>query len=358
MIRDCIAKLVRKEDLLPDEAEEAMTEIMSGKASDAQIASFITALRMKGETVEEITAFASVMRRFCIRINPSITGNLVDTCGTGGDSIKTFNVSTIAALIAAGAGVYIAKHGNRSVTSKCGSADLLEALGFNLNMSPESVKDSIEKIGIGFMFAPVFHPAMKYAVGPRREIGIRTVFNILGPLTNPAGAKAQILGVCEKNILKPVARVLKNLGVEKAMVVHGSDGLDEISITGRTDVFLLSNGRIVPKHIEPEDFGLKRADKNSIQISSKEESVKAALEILRSHEEGDDRLVSKRNMALMNAAAAIFIGGKAKNLSEGFELAKESLKSGAAYDKLRDLIRYSGGNMSILEEFERNGRLP
>jgi len=353
LIRECIAKLVRSEDLLPEEAEEAMTEIMSGKASDAQIASFITALRMKGETVEEITAFASVMRKFCIRINPSINDRLVDTCGTGGDSVKTFNVSTIAALIAAGAGVYVAKHGNRSVTSKCGSADLLEALGFNLNMSPEAVKNSIESIGIGFMFAPVFHPAMKYAVGPRREIGIRTVFNILGPLTNPAGANAQLLGVCEKHLLKPVANVLKNLGVESAMVVYGSDGLDEISITGRTSVFLVSNGKIVSKYIKPEDFGLKRVDKDHIQISSKEESVRTALDILRNRK-GDEKLISKRNMALMNAAAAIFLGGKAKNLSEAFEIARESLESGVAYDKLRELIKYSGGDMTVLEEFEKN----
>ncbi|MEM1557780.1 MAG: anthranilate phosphoribosyltransferase [Thermoproteota archaeon] len=354
MIRECIAKLVRREDLLPEEAEEAMTEIMSGKASDAQIASFITALRMKGETVEEITAFASVMRRFCIRINPSVNGRLVDTCGTGGDSVKTFNVSTLAALIAAGAGVYVAKHGNRSVTSNCGSADLLEALGFNLNMSPEAVEKSIESIGIGFMFAPVFHPAMKHAVVPRREIGIRTVFNILGPLANPAGANAQLMGVCEKYLLKPIANVLKNIGVENAMVVYGSDGLDEISITGRTNVLLVSNGKIVSKYIEPEDFNLKRADKNYIQVSSKEESVKAALDILRNRV-GDDRLVSKRNMVLINAAAAIFLGGKAKNLSEAFEIARESLESGTAYNKLKDLIKYSGGNLSILEELENNG---
>ncbi|MEM3712447.1 MAG: anthranilate phosphoribosyltransferase [Thermoproteota archaeon] len=355
MIRECIAKLVRRKDLLPEEAEEAMTEIMSGKASDAQIASFITALRMKGETVEEITAFASVMKRFCIRINPSVNGRLVDTCGTGGDSVKTFNVSTIAALIAAGAGVYVAKHGNRSVTSKCGSADLLEALGFNLNMSPEAVEKSIESIGIGFMFAPVFHPAMKHAVGPRREIGIRTVFNILGPLTNPAGANAQLMGVCEKHLLKPIANVLKNIGVENAMVVYGSDGLDEISITGRTNVLLVSNGKIVSKYIEPEDFDLKRADKNYIQVSSKEESIKAALDILRNRVGDDDRLVSKRNMVLINAAAAIFLGGKAKNLSEAFEIARESLESGAAYNKLKDLIKYSGGNLSILEGLENNG---
>ncbi|MBO3833283.1 MAG: anthranilate phosphoribosyltransferase [Candidatus Brockarchaeota archaeon] len=354
MIKECIAKLVKRKDLLPEEAEEAMTEIMSGRASDAQIASFITALRMKGETIEEITTFATVMRRFCIRINPRVNGRLVDTCGTGGDSVKTFNVSTVAALIAAGAGVYIAKHGNRSVTSKCGSADLLEALGFNLNMRPEDVEKSIESIRIGFMFAPVFHPAMKYAVGPRREIGIRTVFNILGPLTNPAGANAQLLGVCEKRLLKPVASVLKNLGVENAMVVYGSDGLDEISITGRTEIFLVSDGRIVSKHIDPRDFGLKKADKNSIEVSSREESVKAALDILRNHVAGGQKLISKRNMALMNAAAAIFVGGKAKSLNEAFGIARESLESGMAYAKLKDLIKYSGG-LSVLEELEKNG---
>jgi len=354
LIRECIAKLVENKDLLPEEAEKAMTEIMSGKASEAQIASFITALRMKGETIEEITAFASVMRRFCLRINPRVNGMLLDTCGTGGDSVKTFNVSTVAALIAAGAGVYVAKHGNRSISSKCGSADLLEALGFNLNTAPETVEKSIESIGIGFMFAPVFHPAMKHAIGPRREIGIRTVFNILGPLTNPAGANAQLLGVCEERFLKPVANALKNLGVEKAMVVHGSDGLDEISITGRTRVFLVSNGRILSKYIDPGNLGFKKADKSFIEVSSKEESVKDALNILRNRIR-DEKLASKRDMALLNAAAAIFLGGKAKNLHKAVEIAKESLESGAAYVKLRDLIKHSGGNLSVLEEFEKNG---
>ncbi len=354
MIRECIAKLVRGEDLLPEEAEESMAEIMSGRASDAQIASFLTALRMKGETVEEIAAFASVMRRFCLRISPSTGSRLVDTCGTGGDSVKTFNVSTVAALIAAGAGVYVAKHGNRSVTSKCGSADLLEALGFNLNMSPEAVEKSIEEVGIGFMFAPVFHPAMKHAVGPRREIGIRTVFNILGPLTNPAGANAQLLGVCDEALLKPVANVLKKLGVENAMVVHGSEGLDEISVVCRTRVLLVSGGRIYAKYIDPKNLGFKNADIRFVEVSSKEESVKAALTILKNRVESDPKLATKRDMALLNAAAAILLGGKAKSLSEAIEVARESLGSGAAYRKLRELIKYSGGNLSVLEELEKN----
>ncbi|NHW00122.1 MAG: anthranilate phosphoribosyltransferase [Thaumarchaeota archaeon] len=354
MIRECISKLVERKNLLPEEAEEAMTEIMTGKASDGQIASFITALRMKGETVEEITAFASVMRKFCHRIRPKIKSRLVDTCGTGGDAFKTFNVSTVAAFIAAGAGVYIAKHGNRSVTSKCGSADLLEALGFNLNMSPEEVEKAIESIGIGFMFAPVFHPAMKYAIGPRREIGIRTVFNILGPLTNPAGANAHLLGVYDAQLLKPVAEVLKNLGINDAIVVHSLDGVDEISISGKTKAFLLSDGKISSKYIDPEDFGFNKVDKSLIEVSSKEESVKVAIGILKNRVGNDQKLISKRNMALLNASAAIFLGGKAKNISEAVEIAKESIESGAAYNKLKELIKYSGGNLSVLEEFEKD----
>lgn len=355
MIRECIAKLVRRENLLPEEAEEAMTEIMSGKASDAQIASFITALRMKGETVEEITALASVMRRLCIRINPSVNGRFVDTCGTGGDSVKTFNVSTIAALIAAGAGVYVAKHGNRSVTSKCGSADLLEALGFNLSMTPEMVEKSIEDIGIGFMFAPVFHPAMKHAVGPRREIGIRTVFNILGPLTNPAGANAQLLGVYNDSLLKPLASTLRNLGVESAMVVHGLDGLDEISIVGRTRMMLVADGKVSSQYIEPKDLGLKKASRRLIEVSSREESVRIAFKILSNRVNNDHTLTPKHDMVLANAAAAIMVGGKASSLREAVEVARESVENGSAYEKLKSFIKYSGGSLSVLEELEKNG---
>ncbi len=355
MIRECIAKLVEGKNLTMTEAEEAMSEIMSGNASEAQIASFLTALRMKGETVEEVTAFASVMRRFCRQIRPRVNGRLVDTCGTGGDNVKTFNVSTIAAFVAAGAGVPVAKHGNRSVTSKCGSADLLEALGFNLNMTPEMVEKSIEDVGIGFMFAPVFHPAMKHAIGPRREIGVRTVFNILGPLTNPAGANAQLLGVYHESLLKPLSNTLRNLGTESAIVVHGLDGLDEISIVGRTRMILVENGRVSSKYIEPKDLGLKKASRSLIEVYSKEESVKIAFKILSNRVNNDQNLTPKRDMVLVNAAAAIMIGGRARRLSEGVEVARESVENGSAYEKLKSFIKYSGGSLSVIEELEKNG---
>ncbi|MEM3162435.1 MAG: anthranilate phosphoribosyltransferase, partial [Candidatus Bathyarchaeia archaeon] len=234
MIREAIENLVNREGLSYREASESMKEIMSGEATPSQIAAFLTALRMKGETVEEIMAFASVMRSFCHKINPRVSGRLVDTCGTGGDRIKTFNVSTAAAFVVAGAGVPVAKHGNRSVTSKSGSADVLEHLGLNLNVPHETVEKAIEKIGVGFMFAPMFHPAMKHAAGTRREIGIRTVFNILGPLTNPAMANAQVIGVYDAGLVDKMAHVLRGLGLQEAMVVHGLDGLDEISTVGET----------------------------------------------------------------------------------------------------------------------------
>ena len=227
MIREGIKKLIDGTNLTFEESQEIMREVMSGKATNAQIAAFLTALRKKGETVEERVASAVVMREHCSRIHPRVEGRLVDTCGTGGDKIKTFNISTTAAFVVAGAGVAIAKHGNRSVTSKSGSADVLEKLGLNLNMEPEAVQGTIEQVGVGFMFAPAFHPAMKYAIQPRREIGIRTIFNILGPLTNPASANAQLLGVYDSKLTAPMAYALKELGCEEAMVVHGLDGLDE-----------------------------------------------------------------------------------------------------------------------------------
>ena len=221
MIKESIQKLIDGTSLTYEESREVMKEIMSGQATNAQIAAFLTALRMKGETVEEIRAFAEIMKEYSHQIRPRIKGRLVDTCGTGGDKIKTFNVSTAAAFVVAGAGVAIAKHGNRSVTSQSGSADVLERLGFNLTMTPEAVQRSVEQVGIGFMFAPAFHPAMKYAIGPRREIGVRTIFNVLGPLTNPACATAQVLGVYDRKLTEPLAHALQRLGCEEAMVVHG-----------------------------------------------------------------------------------------------------------------------------------------
>jgi len=351
-----IAKLVEGRDLARLEAEEMMDEIMSGKATEAQIAAFLTALRMKGETVEEITSFASVMRKFCCQIHPKVNGMLVDTCGTGGDSIKTFNISTIASFVAAGAGIAIAKHGNRSVTSRCGSADVLEALGLNLKVGPALVEKSIEEIGIVFMFAPNFHLAMRYAINPRREIGIRTVFNLLGPLTNPANAKAQLLGVYSEQLTEPLAHVLDNLGVERAMLVHGLDGLDEISTIGQTKITLLSRGEISTSHVCPEYFGARTVEREALEGSTTEENALIAFRILngqsRSGAREDD---PKRDIVLVNAAAIIQIGGKAETAEEGMEAARESIRSGHAYEKLRFLIKFSGGDMSKLEELEGNG---
>lgn len=349
MIRDTISRLVEEINLSSSESEQTMNEIMSGKATGSQIAAFLTAMRMKGETIEELTAFASVMRQFCYRIYPKVQGTLVDTCGTGGDTIKTFNISTAAALIAAGAGVTVAKHGNRSVTSQCGSADILEAWGFNLMMEPDLVRKSIEEIGIGFMFAPKFHPAMKYAADPRREIGIRTIFNLLGPVTNPAGANVQLLGVFNEKFTEPLAHVLKNLGVTKAMVVNGLDGLDEISTIGKTKISSLLQNEVSTRYVTPHDLGLQQIDKSLLQISSPDESIKRTFAILyRKHDSPHYDIV------LVNAAAAIFLGDKADNIVEGIEIARDSLESGSAYKKLQSLIRFSGGNLSSLEELENN----
>ncbi len=350
MIKDCISKLVKGLDLTYQEAEDVMKEIMSGYATEAQIGAFLVALRMKGETVEEISAFASTMRKFCCRIHPKVKGRIIDTCGTGGDKIKTFNVSTASAFIVAGAGVTVAKHGNRSVTSKCGSADVLERLGLNLNIEPKEVESIIERVGIGFMFAPKFHPAMKYAVKPRREIGIRTVFNILGPLTNPAGATAQVLGVYDAKWLKPLALVLKRLGCEEAMIVHGLDGLDEISIIGRTLIAWLKEEETSIIELSPKEFGLRTADPREISGSTPEESAVLLFKILNDLLEEDD---PRRNMAMINAAAGITVGGKADDMKYGLELAEESIESGSAYKKMKMMIKASGGEIERLEELEK-----
>ncbi len=349
MIRLHIQKLVEGSSLTAEESMDTMKEIMSGNATNAQIAAFLTALRMKGETVEELTAFAKVMRENCHRIHPNITGRLVDTCGTGGDKIKTFNISTAAAFVTAGAGIAIAKHGNRSVTSQSGSADVLEKLGLNLNLEPEAVQSTVEQVGIGFMFAPAFHPAMKYAVEPRREIGIRTVFNILGPLTNPASANAQLLGVYDHKLTVPLAYALKNLGCEEAMVVHGLDGLDEISTIGKTCISWLKEGEVAEIETVPSDFGVKQAEINSIKGMSPEENAEALFRILNGYGAADD---PKTDIVLVNSAAGIILGGKADDFSYGMELARESIGSGAAYKKLKALISASHGNLSKLEELE------
>ena len=349
MIKEGIQKLIDGTDLTYEESQEIMKEIMSGKATNAQIAAFLTALRMKGETVNEITAFTEVMKEYCRRINPSVNGRLVDTCGTGGDKIKTFNISTTAAFVVAGAGVAVAKHGNRSVTSKSGSADVLERLGLNLNLEPEAVKNAIEKVGIGFMFAPAFHPAMKYAIGPRRELGIRTIFNVLGPLTNPADANAQLLGVYDRKLTEPLAHALKKLGCAEAMVVHGLDGLDEISTIGKTAISWLREGEVTTVETIPKDFGVKLARPEDVKGTTPEKSAEITFKILNGCCDIND---PKTEIVLVNGVAGIIVAGKAENFSYGMELACESIDSGASYKKLKALVKTSNGNLSKLEELE------
>ena len=349
MIKEAIQLLADRKDLSFENAQQSMREIMEGEVTAAQIGAFLMALRMKGETVDEITAFAIAMREHSVRISPHVYGRLVDTCGTGGDLVKTFNVSTTAAFISSGGGVTVAKHGNRSVTSKCGSADVLETLGVNLNVGPSTVERAIEQIGIGFMFAPVFHPAMKNAILPRREIGIRTVFNMLGPLTNPANANAQVLGVYDQKLVEPITKVLQRLGLEEALVVHGIDGLDEISIVGPTKSGWLKEGKITTRTILPRDIKLETAKISEISAYDPPRSARIMIDILNDVEKKDS---ARRQMALANAAAAFLVGGKVDDLSSGVELGNQVIESGKAYDKVRQLIRYTNGDESKLDRIE------
>ncbi len=345
-LQESLVKLVERKDLTEAEAESAMKCLMSGEATPAQIASFLTALRMKGETIQEITAFARTMRSFASCIFPNVEGPLVDTCGTGGDKIKTFNISTAAMFVAAGAGVTIAKHGNRSVTSKAGSADIIEAFGARIDLPPEEVQRCIEDIGIGFMFAPRFHGAMKHATPVRREMGIRTVFNILGPLTNPAGAQSQVMGVYDAALTEKLAQVLKNLGSKQAMVVHGLDGLDEISTIGGTQISELLKGDVRTYKVRPEDFGFKRATPEMIAGGDIAENVRTVLRVLRG-EKGP-----KREIVLLNAAAAIFVGEKSRDIMEGIEVAANSIDSKLAYEKVVQLVEATGGDLEKLRKWE------
>jgi anthranilate phosphoribosyltransferase len=325
-----VRKAADRQDLSSDEAQAAMSAIMAGQATPAMIAAFLVAMRMKGETVDEVTAFARVMRAHVLPVKTS-RRPLVDTCGTGGDDIKTFNVSTAAAFVAAGAGVAIAKHGNRSVTSKCGSADVLEALGIRFDLPPDRVARCVDEVGIGFMFAPAYHPAMKHAAPVRRELGLRTVFNALGPLTNPAMADAQVLGVYRPEMTELHAGVLKNLGSKRAYVVHGVGGLDELSTLGETRVAELKNGEVRTYTIAPEDLGLRRARPEDLQGRTPEENARTLMAILEGEKD------PARDIVVLNAAAAIAAGGKTETLAEAMPLAEESLDSGAALGKLHEL---------------------
>ncbi len=336
-------KIIRKVDLSTSEAENIMREIMSGNVSASQLGAFLTALNMKGESIEEITGFARIMREFANRIEPQINRELLDTCGTGGDKVKTFNISTISALVVAGAGVPVAKHGNRAVTSKCGSADLLEGLGVKIDLSPEEVKKCIEQVGIGFMFAPLFHPAMKHAMPTRRELKIRTVFNILGPLTNPANAPYHTLGVFQKDLAPVMAKVLGNLGGKHVFTVHNSYGIDELAPIGINYITEVKNGNIESYALTNKDFNLPDCTVEEILAGNLDENLKIALGILKNQLKG-----AKYNTVLMNAALALTSANIVKDIDEGISMAKNSIEEGKAFQKLENFIEVSGGDKQKL----------
>jgi len=334
MIVNAVKKLVVGTNLSREECYGAMDDIMGGRATPAQIASFITALRIKGETVEEIAACAQVMRDRVVRVHVEAE-DLVDTCGTGGDGARTFNISTTAAFVVAGSGITVAKHGNRSVSSQSGSADLFAALGVNIQAGIPVVERCLREVGIGFLFAPLLHGAMKHAIGPRQEIGIRTVFNILGPLTNPAGAPNQVIGVYDPELTETLCEVLRELGSRRAYVVHGCDGLDEITLTGTTRVSELKNNRIWTFNLDPAEFGFRYCRPEDLKGGDAETNAKITLSILNG-EPGP-----KRDVILLNAAAAIYVAGRSKSLKEGLAAAADSIESGRAMNKLEALKRVS-----------------
>jgi anthranilate phosphoribosyltransferase len=338
MIREAIAKLVNGDSLSYEEAAASMEMIMTGEATPAQVGSFLTALRMKGESVDEVAGLAQVMREKATVVHPPATLNrpLVDVVGTGGDGKHTFNISTTAAFVIAGAGAAVAKHGNRAASSRCGSADVLEALGVNINLKPEQVAACIEKAGIGFMFAPLFHPSMKYAGPVRREIGIRTVFNILGPLTNPARVRRQLLGVPDPTIAAKMAAVLKRLGCDHAIVACSSDGMDEISIAASSHLYeVRADGNVHEQVIKPEDFGFKRAELDTMVGGTAEQNREITLRILQG-EKG-----AQRDVVLLNAAAALMAADLAGDMWQGIKMSAQSIDSGAAYASLNSLVAVS-----------------
>jgi anthranilate phosphoribosyltransferase len=330
-VKETISRLIERQDLDPKEAGEVMSAIMEGSTTQSQISAFLIALRMKGETPEEIAAFARVMRRHAVTVAPATQKTLVDTCGTGGDGTHTFNISTASAFVAAGAGVPVVKHGNRSVSSSCGSADVLSALGVNLTVDPRKQAGIVEQVGIAFLFAPNHHPAMRHVMPVRQELGCRTVFNILGPLTNPAGAQAQVLGVYDPGLTNTMAEVLRLLGLSRAMVVHGA-GLDEITTTGETTVCELGAGNIRSYSLDCRTFGISPVSRSDLEGGDAKENTRIIREIF-AGERG-----AYRDIVLMNAGAAIYIGGQARNLSEGIAYAKKSIDSGSAGSRLDALV--------------------
>ena len=334
MIQEAIRDLIAGADLDRAKMRAVMEQIMSGQATDAQIGAFLVALRIKGETIDEVAGGAEVMRE---KATPIVTvrPDLIDTCGTGGDDSGTFNISTTVAFVACGAGLAVAKHGTRSISSQCGSSDVLTALGVNVEASPEKVGECIDEVGIGFLFAIALHGAMKHAIGPRRELATRTVFNILGPLTNPAGAKRQLLGVFDGALTEALAGVLRELGSDRALVVHGSDGLDEITLTGPTQVSELRDGQVSTRQIHPGDFGLQTVSGEALKGGDADHNAR----ILRGVLDGEEG--PQRDVVLLNSAAAIVVGGLAEDITAGLEVARESIDSGKARQALDRLVEVS-----------------
>ncbi|MBI2957360.1 MAG: anthranilate phosphoribosyltransferase [Chloroflexi bacterium] len=334
MIREAIAKLVERKDLTEQEAESAVGDIMRGEATPSQVGGFLIALRMKGETVDEVAGCARAMRAASVKVRATRTP-LVDTCGTGGDGAGTFNISTTVALVVAGAGVAVAKHGNRSVSSSCGSADVLEALGVAIDLGPEAVGRCIDEVGIGFLFAPRYHPAMKYAGPTRKEMGVRTVFNILGPLTNPAGAPMQLIGVYSPELTDPMAQVLARLGATRAMVVHGAGGLDELSTSGLSRVTRLDRGQIATEYVDPLVLGIASPGAAALKGGKAEDNARLIMDLLKG-EKGP-----RRDIVLLNAAAALMTCGKAADYAEGMSIAAEAIDTLRAYRVLGELVRFT-----------------
>lgn len=333
MIKEAILKVYRNENLTYEEAEQVMNEIMEGEATPVQMSAYLTALGMKGETVEEITASASGMRAHCVRLLHNM--NVLEIVGTGGDGANSFNISTTSALVISAAGIPVAKHGNRAASSKCGAADVLEALGVDITISPEKSRELLEKIGICFLFAQKYHGAMKYVAPVRKELGIRTIFNILGPLANPAGANMELMGVYDETLVEPLAQVLANLGVKRALVVYGTDHLDEISMSAPTKVCEVRDGAFTSYEITPEQFGFSRCKKEDLAGGTPEENAKITMEILNG-EKGP-----KRDAVLMNAGSAIYLAGKAETIAEGIEIAGEIIDSGKAKKQLEAFVNGS-----------------
>lgn len=345
MIKEAISRVVEGQNLDEGTMVEVMNQIMGGEATPAQIGAFITALRLKGETIEEITGAARVMRERAtpIQVGPVLDidreeinqdrETILDTCGTGGSGTRSFNISTTVAFVVSACGIKVAKHGNRSISSACGSADVLEKLGVNLGVTPEKVAACVNTIGVGFLFAPALHGAMKHAIGPRREIGIRTIFNVLGPLTNPAGANRQVLGVYQDELVEPMARVLNKLGCQRGFVVHGSDGMDEITLTGPSRVAEIKDGKVCCTEISPEQFGLSRCELPDLQGGDAADNAKIVDNIL------NGETGPKRDIVLLNAAFALVAAGIAESPGQGIQKAAEAIDSGRAKDQLAQLVR-------------------